>query len=232
MPDPPELAQLLLNALLPVDTRESVSGDLLEEYRDSRVPAAGEFRADVWYWRQVGGVWLRAYWWLVVPAVLLFVVGDVFNTFRRLSGASYLDALPPLARAAMSPSPLGLVALLGIASACGSWRTRRWQGGLAAALGLSAAVWVFMGVWWNATFYWVAHVQQSDPYWIQAWHWSVQHHHAPRDETFLVWLYWDNIGGLLAAGVVLFLAPCVYDGISATVSEVISHVAGSRLRSK
>jgi hypothetical protein len=48
MPNPPEIAQLLLHALLPVEARESVAGDLLEEYRDSRVPASGEFRADLW----------------------------------------------------------------------------------------------------------------------------------------------------------------------------------------
>src|SRR5215831_5738457 len=111
MPHPPEVAQLLLHALLPVNTRESVSGDLLEEYREARVPAAGEFRADLWYWRQVGGMWLRSYWWLVVSAVLVLVVGDVFNTFRAPSGASYLDGLPRSVLAVISP--LGVVGLLG-----------------------------------------------------------------------------------------------------------------------
>ena len=60
MRNPPEVAELMLRGLLPLDMRETVSGDLLEEYRESRVPAAGEFRADLWYWRQVGGMWLRA----------------------------------------------------------------------------------------------------------------------------------------------------------------------------
>jgi hypothetical protein len=151
MPNPPEVAELLLHALLPGDTRESVSGDLLEEYRDSRVPAAGELRADLWYWRQVGGMWLRSYGWLVVPAVLLLVVGDVFNTFRAPSGASYLDGLPRLVLAVMSP--LGVVGLLGLATAYGSWRTQRWQGGFVAALGVSVIVWLFMAAWWNSTFY-------------------------------------------------------------------------------
>jgi hypothetical protein len=93
MPNPPEAAELILRALLPVDARESVSGDLLGEYRESRVPAAGELRADLWYWRQVGGLWMRAYWWLVVAVVLLLGVHDVFNTFRAPSGASYLDGV-------------------------------------------------------------------------------------------------------------------------------------------
>src|SRR4026209_2509186 len=149
MPYPPELAEWILGALLPADMRESVSGDLLEEYRESRVPAAGEFRADLWYWRQVGGIWLRAYWWLVVPAVLLLVIGDLFNTFRAPSGASYLDGLPALALAVMSP--LGVVGLLGIASVYGRRRTKRWEGGLVAALGVSLVVWLFMVAWSTAT---------------------------------------------------------------------------------
>ena len=39
MPHPPEVADLILRGLLPLDMRETVSGDLLEEYRESRVPA-------------------------------------------------------------------------------------------------------------------------------------------------------------------------------------------------
>ena len=74
MPHPPGLAELILRGLLPLDMRETVSGDLLEEYRESRVPAVGEFRADLWYWRQVGGMWLRAYWWLVLSAVVVLFV--------------------------------------------------------------------------------------------------------------------------------------------------------------
>lgn len=221
MPNPPELAQLLLHALLPVEARESVAGDLLEEYRDSRVPASGEFRADLWYWRQVAGLWMRPYWWLVVLAVLLLVGYDVSNTFRDPSGASYVDGLPVPARAAVSP--IGLVALLGLANAYGSWRTRQWQGGLAASLGVSIIVWVFMVVWSNATFYPVAQVAQSNPYWVHAWRWSVQHGHAARDETFLHWLYWDNVGSLIIAGGVLLVAPFVYSGIGAVLQEISSH---------
>jgi hypothetical protein len=132
MPHPPEVAELILRGLLPLDMRETVSGDLLEEYRESRVPAVGEFRADLWYWRQVGGMWLRAYWWLVVSAVLLHVVHDVFETFRAPSGASYLDGLPALVLAVLSP--LGLVGLVGLTTVYGSWRAERWQGGFVAAL--------------------------------------------------------------------------------------------------
>jgi hypothetical protein len=220
VPNPPEVAQLLLHALLPVDTRETVSGDLLEEYRDSRVPAAGELRADLWYWRQVGGIWLRAYWWLVVPVVLLLVVHDVFNTFRAPSGASYLDGLPKFALAVMPP--LGVVGLLGLAAAYGSWRTQRWQGGFVAALGVSVIVWLFGAAWLNATFYPFAQVQQSNPYWVGAWHWSTQRAGTP-EETFVHWLYWDNVGALIIGGIALLVTSFVWGGIGAIFGEIRSH---------
>jgi len=222
MPNPPAVAALLLCALLPVDMRESVSGDLLEEYRESRVTAAGELRADLWYWRQVGGMWLRSYWGLVVAAALLLVLGDVFNTFRAPSGASYLDGLPRLVLAVLSP--LGVVGLLGLATAYGSWRTQRWQGGFVAALGVSVLVWVFMAAWWHATFYAFAHVHQSNPYWVHAWQWSIHRGGVSpnaSEETFLHWIYWDDVGALFIAGIVLFVTSCVCGGIGAIV-EVIA----------
>src|SRR3954454_2407034 len=112
---PPAVAQAFLDLTLPVDARETVSGDLLEEYRDARIPALGQLRADVWYWRQVGGIWLRAYWRFIVPVVLLLVVHDIFNTFRAPSGASYLDGLPALALAPLSPLVgVGVFVLAGV----------------------------------------------------------------------------------------------------------------------
>jgi hypothetical protein len=221
MSNPPEAAELILRALLPADARESVSGDLLEEYRESRVPAAGELRADLWYWRQVGGMWLRAYWWLVVPAVLLLVVHDVFNTFRSPSGASYLDGLPRLILAVISP--VAVVGLLGLATAYGSWRTERWHGGFVAAFGVSIIVWLFMAAWSNATFYPFAQVQQTNPEWVGAWHSSIQHGRARPDETFIHWLYWDNVGSLIIAGIVLLVSSFVWGGIGAIFGEIMSH---------
>src|SRR6476619_197649 len=103
MSNPPAVAQALLDLLLPVDARETVSGDLLEEYRDARTPALGRVRADFWYSRQVGGIGLRAYWWFIVPVVLLLLVHDIFNTFRAPSGASYLDGLPKFVLLPLSP---------------------------------------------------------------------------------------------------------------------------------
>ena len=220
MANPPEVAQLILHALLPADARESVAGDLLEEYRDSRVPAAGELRADLWYWRQVGGMWLRAYWWLAVPVLLLLVVSDVFNTFRAPSGASYLDGLPKLVLAVISP--LGVVGLLALTTAYGSWRTQRWQGGLVAAVGISVLAWLFAAAWWGATVYPFAQVQQVNPYWVHAWQWSTHRAAQHSDETFLHWIFWDNVGALIIGGIVLFGASFVCGGIGAILAGISS----------
>lgn len=227
MPHPPAVAERILRGLLRLDMRETVSGDLLEEYRESRVPAVGEFRADLWYWRQIGGMWLRAYWWLVASVVLLLVVSDVFNTFRAPSGASYLGALPKLVGAILSP--LVIVGLLGLATAYGSWRTRRWQGGFVAALGVSVFVWVFTVVWTSATFHTFSQVQQSNPYWVQAWHWSTAHHGGAPNETFVHWLFWDNVGGFFFASIVLLVTPFLFGGIAAVIDEIDVPPAISRV---
>lgn len=50
---PPVWAESILRLLLPPRNRESVSGDLLEEYRDVVVPTRGVLRAQLWYVRQL-----------------------------------------------------------------------------------------------------------------------------------------------------------------------------------
>ena len=52
---PPEWAESLLRLFLKPDVFASVSGDLLEQYRDSILPARGLMRADRWYLAQVVG---------------------------------------------------------------------------------------------------------------------------------------------------------------------------------
>jgi hypothetical protein len=52
---PPSWAEALLRALLKPGDVDSVSGDLLEEYRESVHPARGQRKADVWYVTQVLG---------------------------------------------------------------------------------------------------------------------------------------------------------------------------------
>jgi hypothetical protein len=52
-PTPPAWAESLLRLVLRADRFDSVSGDLLEEYRDSIHPARGQRDADRWYVAQV-----------------------------------------------------------------------------------------------------------------------------------------------------------------------------------
>ena len=52
-PMPPRLATAVLSTFLPSRVFESVSGDLLEEYRASIYPSRGAWRADLWYVVQV-----------------------------------------------------------------------------------------------------------------------------------------------------------------------------------
>jgi hypothetical protein len=54
-PTPPNWAEALLRVFLSPADFDSVSGDLLEEYRDSIHPVRGQRGADAWYVRQVLG---------------------------------------------------------------------------------------------------------------------------------------------------------------------------------
>lgn len=61
-PTPPRWAEATLRLVLKPDDFGSVSGDLLEEYRDSIHPARGQPRADLWYVTQVLGFLSRRAW--------------------------------------------------------------------------------------------------------------------------------------------------------------------------
>jgi hypothetical protein len=50
---PPRWAEALLERLLSEYTRETVVGDLREQFIESVLPQRGRFRADLWYLRQV-----------------------------------------------------------------------------------------------------------------------------------------------------------------------------------
>jgi hypothetical protein len=58
---PPQWAEALLRVMLKPEDRESVPGDLLEEYRETIVPTRGS-AADRWYVRQVASFILRPSW--------------------------------------------------------------------------------------------------------------------------------------------------------------------------
>jgi hypothetical protein len=72
MSTPPLWATALLRGILPIRDRDSIPGDLLEEYRESIEPCLGKAAADRWYVRHVIGMTVRAHGaWVVLFAVTL-----------------------------------------------------------------------------------------------------------------------------------------------------------------
>ena len=65
--NPPRWAERLLRVLLAPANRDTITGDLLEEYRDAIEPTRGAVRARLWYLRQVLSLALASY----SPAQLL-----------------------------------------------------------------------------------------------------------------------------------------------------------------
>jgi len=70
---PPAWADALVSLMVDADDRENVSGDLIEEYCESILPAVGSTRADIWYLRQTFGyVWdATALWGALQAAAFL-----------------------------------------------------------------------------------------------------------------------------------------------------------------
>lgn len=224
-PNPPAFPSAFLESILRADERETVSGDLLEEYRDARLPSLGRFRAGLWYWREFGRIWLRAYGWFMAPVILALVVPEALNTFRASSGAPYLGVVPGF----LFPVIVGPV-VFALAGAHGSRRTGDFSGGLVAAVGTFFTVWVFSAIWCGVTFYPFAAAQASDPYWIHAWQWSIQHAHtssvgatpATSIAAFRDWLFWDNVGALVIEGCVLSMASIVFGSIGSGLAQITS----------
>jgi hypothetical protein len=123
---PPDLAETLLEASLSADDRESVTGDLLEEYRESIVPAMGA-RADRWYIRQVSWYVLRAVmpWALVIAVICIgrFVID-------ALVPVTYTRGVVNLRSAIMSRA---LLATFAIGGGRHAWRSQRFGSGVLVA---------------------------------------------------------------------------------------------------
>ena len=119
---PPRWAEAILRVLLKPDDRETVTGDLLEEYRDSIVPSRGR-AADLWYIRQVTWYLLRASW------VWGSLIGSAL-VIRYL-----LDTLVPPADYKMRATVLTWT-ILGVCMVAGfvtAWRTRSMRAGVLAS---------------------------------------------------------------------------------------------------
>lgn len=79
--NPPRWADALLRMLVRRDDIETVSGDLLEEYRETVRPALGGRRANVWYVAQVLGFIPPACWVLGGTQGAAMVIRDAFDWF-------------------------------------------------------------------------------------------------------------------------------------------------------
>ncbi len=125
---PPGWAETLLRVVLGPGDLDSVSGDLLEEYRESILPARGQRRADLWYVTQVLG--------FVSPGAC--VGGALFGA--AFVARTALDWFAPPsdfhARANVS-TELG-VAILLATGFWAAWRSHSFVGGTIA--GVAAAV--------------------------------------------------------------------------------------------
>lgn len=87
-PKPPRWMEWMMRAALRPRDRDTVSGDLIEEYREEVFPAKGRWAADFWYLRQalslINGAWFGVLLgvlvsgWMVVGS-LVFVVNQSWD---------------------------------------------------------------------------------------------------------------------------------------------------------
>ena len=110
---PPPWADALLRVVLKRGDRDSVSGDLLEQYRDSIEPSHGRARANRWYVGQVFGyVWRDAWVWAA-----LFAAACIVRT-----AMDWFD--PPVDFFARSSASTSVgVGILFLAGASAAWRS-------------------------------------------------------------------------------------------------------------
>jgi hypothetical protein len=124
-PRPPRWAETILRLLLKPADRECVSGDLLEEYRDSIRPARGRWGADAWYVKQMAGFAWRAGWaWGVLLAASV-VARDALDWWLSPTQEFYARSIASTAIA------VSLFIMAGFATA---WRSRSIRAGALAGV--------------------------------------------------------------------------------------------------
>jgi hypothetical protein len=114
---PPDWSERLLRSLLSDRDRDTVSGDLLEEYREIAVPARGPRGARWWYRRQVAGCVVRS---LRRPSLIGLAIGTMLGVMNLID-----TARRPLAADEPATMLAWLLAVLAIWSATTVIVTRR-----------------------------------------------------------------------------------------------------------
>jgi len=127
MTRPPDWAEALLRLSLKATDYDNVSGDLLEEYRASIVPARGEAAADTWYVAQVAGfVWRTTWLWALVFS----------GAFIARTAYDWLVPTTDFHLRAQLSTDIGVATLLVIGFWAG-WRARSFAAGVAIAVVVS-----------------------------------------------------------------------------------------------
>jgi hypothetical protein len=150
---PPQWAEAILRLLLKPEDRESVSGDLLEEYRESIVPALGS-AADRWYVRQVASFLFRASWAWGAILGASFVIRYLFDTL--LPPADYFVRAQILTYTVMAGC-----ALPGFYTA---WRARSMPAGMLISIS-AATIGALLSILGTAVMLTIWH----DPATLEAW---------------------------------------------------------------
>jgi hypothetical protein len=127
---PPRIAEAVLRLVLPPQDRETVSGDLLEEYRECVYPQRGRFRADVWFIGQIAGFLHRSnqLWAALLGAA----------TIARTA----IDWLAPTVdfHSRSTVSTILTIGVLSLAGFSAAWRSRSpWTGAFAGIVSAATA---------------------------------------------------------------------------------------------
>ena len=125
-----------MHVLLPPDDAETVSGDLIEEYRETVYPSRGSWRADLWFVRQVSSfAWRGGLIWGVLLALAFLVHPTVMLGIWQPRGWPPRPAWQPNGMVLELAVILMTVFLLAARSA---WRTGHVGSGMIVALSIGA----------------------------------------------------------------------------------------------
>jgi hypothetical protein len=142
---PPRWAEIVLQLSVDRRDRDTVSGDLLEQYRDSVMTERGASAANAWYLRQVAGFVCRSHWMWAVAMSGAFLIRTAIDW--RVPTTEFA------ARASVS-STIGIAILLA-AGFHAAWRSQSIGAGvlaglftpvLAAAMSAAGAV-ILLAIW-------------------------------------------------------------------------------------
>jgi len=135
---PPRWAELIIGLMVPREQKADVLGDLLEEYRDSKIPVLGTRGANRWYVRQA----IDAAWRLTAVFCLFTLAVHVWR--EAIDELVYTDSYF-LRSYILSYSMMGAYFSAG---AWAGWKVRRIPAGILSAGGTCLIGW--SGAWITA----------------------------------------------------------------------------------